>query len=95
MLLDTKKITTIYTRKSKNGKNHDYYRIKIVMILKCDNCGRVFERDQSKIIPRRRTNSYFHVCEHCEPKKFAQKKGVERRVIWDKLASSSDDISKI
>lgn len=95
MMLETRKITTTYSRNSKSGTRHEYYRVKTLLILKCDNCGRVFERDQSKVIPRRRSNSYFHVCDHCDSKRFAQRKGVERRRIWDKLASSTDDISKI
>lgn len=95
MMLETRKITTTYSRNSKSGVPHKYHRVKTLLILKCDNCGRVFEREQSKVIPRRRSNSYFHVCDHCDSKRFAQRKGVERRRIWDKLASSTDDISKI
>lgn len=95
MMIETRKITTVYARKSKTGKSHEYYRVKFILVLKCDNCGHIFERDQSKIVPRRRSNSYFHVCEQCDSKRFAQRKGVERRKIWDKLASSTDDISKI
>ena len=95
MMLEIRKITTTYLRSSKSGKKHEYYRVKTLVILKCDNCDQVFERDQSKIVPRRRSNSYFHVCDQCNSKRFAQRKGVERRRIWDKLASSTDDISKI
>jgi hypothetical protein len=35
------------------------------------------------------------VCANCDPKKFAQKKGVENRRLWDMKASSLDDVSKL
>jgi hypothetical protein len=44
---------------------------------------------------KRISDSYFHCCPKCDAKKFAQRKGVERRFIWDRPASSNDDISKI
>ena len=45
--------------------------------------------------PKRLNNKFFHVCDTCDPKRFAQKKGAERRTIWDRPASSTDDIGKI
>jgi Zn finger protein HypA/HybF involved in hydrogenase expression len=95
MLIAQKKVITTYKRLSKLGKVHEHTRTKIVLELRCDNCSRLFERDQSKINPKRRSNTYFHVCPDCDAKRFAQRKGVERRFIWDKPASSSDDISKL
>jgi hypothetical protein len=45
--------------------------------------------------PKRLSNNYFHCCQHCNAKKFAQKKGAEKRTIWDRPASSLDDISQL
>jgi hypothetical protein len=95
MLIEQKKVTTTYKRLSKLGRVHEHTRTKIVLVLRCDNCSKVFERDQSKINSKRRSNAYFHVCPDCDAKRFAQRKGVERRFIWDKPASSADDISKL
>ena len=38
-----------------------------------------FERDKGSIDPKRLSNHYHHVCPTCDPKRFAQKKGVEKR----------------
>lgn len=95
MLLEIRKIDLIYTRTSKLGKIHEYKKIKNILILQCDCCGGVFERDLAAMTPMRRTNSYFHVCNKCDSKRFAQSKGAERRFIWNKLASITDDISKL
>jgi hypothetical protein len=35
------------------------------------------------------------VCETCDPKRFAQKKGVQKRLVWNMPAGSEIDISKI
>jgi hypothetical protein len=45
--------------------------------------------------PNRLNNNVFHVCNNCDPKRFAQKKGAERKIIWDKSVNSTDDISKL
>ena len=45
--------------------------------------------------PTRISNNFFHVCDSCDSKSFAQRKGVERKQIWDLPASSDLDISKI
>lgn len=95
MLIGTKSVETKYRRSSKLGKSHTYIKTKIILVLRCDSCGELFERDKSKMSVKRQSNSYFHVCANCDVKRFAQRKGVERRFIWEKLASSSDDISKI
>jgi hypothetical protein len=95
MLIRQKKVTTKYKRLSRLGKVHEHTRAKTVLLLRCDNCSEIFERDRAKLDPNRRSNAYFHVCPSCDSKRFAQRKGVERRFIWDRPASSSDDISKL
>ena len=95
MLIKLVKITTTHTRLSKLGKSHEYTRHKTIAVLKCDNCGKIFERPQSNLTPSRRSNRYFHVCGECDAKRFAQRKGAERRTIWNRPASSDDDISKL
>jgi predicted RNA-binding Zn-ribbon protein involved in translation (DUF1610 family) len=86
---------TSYTRVSKLGKEHNYTRVKRVVVFRCDNCGQVFRRDRGNMSPRRLSNNYFHCCSECDSKRFAQHKGVDRRTMWDKPASSLDDISKL
>jgi hypothetical protein len=95
MLIKLRKITSTYTRPSKLGCVHEYKKIRTVAVLRCDNCGEIFERDKALMSPQRLSNNYFHVCPNCDVKKFAQRKGAERRTIWNRPASSSDDISKI
>ena len=84
-----------HQRRSKNGHMHNYYRDKRIVILRCDNCDTEFERERGKMDPKRLNNNYFHVCNNCDSKKFAQKKGVERKQIWDLPASSDIPISRI
>jgi hypothetical protein len=74
---------TTYTRPSKHGINHNYVRKKTVALLRCDNCDTTFERDLKHIQRKRLSNNYFHCCSSCDSKKFAQRKGVERKTIWD------------
>jgi hypothetical protein len=95
MYLKEEKQAISYTRTSKLGKEHIHTRIKTVCMFRCDNCGSIFSRDRAKISPNRLSNNYFHCCSECNSKQFAQKKGVERRSIWDRPASSLDDISKL
>lgn len=95
MFLKTKKISSQYTRSSKLGVVHTYKRQKTVAVFRCDNCDSVFERELGKMDYRRLSNTYFHVCNHCDAKRFAQKKGVERKHIWDMPVNSDIDISKI
>ena len=45
--------------------------------------------------PKRLNNNYFHVCGNCDAKVFAQKKGVEKKQIWDMPASLDIPIGKI
>ena len=94
MFLGTKKEISEYTRKSKPGKKHTYNRVKTVVELRCDNCDTVFTRDLKKISRARLNNSYFHVCNECDAKRFAQRKGVENKQIWNLPAGSNLNISK-
>lgn len=87
--------TNTYTRRSKSGKQHQYTRKKNIVLLRCDSCDGEFTRPRGKMNPNRLNNNYFHVCEHCDAKKFAQKKGVEKKQVWNLTASSELDISKL
>jgi len=95
MFIETIKVLTSYVRESRLGNSHTYKRLKTIAIFRCDNCNTIFERPAAKMEPKRLSNAYFHCCEKCDPKKFAQKKGVDKKVIWNKPASLGDDISKL
>jgi hypothetical protein len=84
-----------YCRVSKLGNTHSYIREKTVAVFRCDNCGEIFRRDRAKMSPKRLSNNYFHVCPNCNAKRFAQRKGVEKKHIWDMPASSLNDVSKL
>jgi hypothetical protein len=86
---------TWHTRKSKLGVEHNYKRTKTIVLFRCDNCNDEFTRERGKVDPKRLSNNYFHVCENCDAKRFAQKRGVERRKIWNLTASSNIPISKL
>lgn len=94
MLIETKKVTTEYTRSSKCKKPHAYTRTKTIIVIECDNCHSLFEREQGKMSKRRISLDCYHVCDACDPKRFAQKRGVERRKIWNLLADSDVSINK-
>jgi len=79
MFIRTEQEVKWYIRKSKKGKNHPYKRVKTVVIFECDNCHLEFKRDKGQVDSKRLDNSYNHVCPECDPKRFAQKKGVEQR----------------
>jgi hypothetical protein len=85
---------TTYTRISKCGKEHEYVRAKTLAVLRCDECDEIFRRELKKISPKRLSNNYFHVCENCDVKRFAQRKGVERKKIWDMPASVELPVGK-
>ena len=89
-----KEITT-HTRTSKLGNKHEYTRAKSIVVLRCDNCGDIFTRHRGAMDPNRLNNNYFHVCSNCDSKRFAQRKGIEQKKVWDKPVSSLDDISKL
>jgi predicted RNA-binding Zn-ribbon protein involved in translation (DUF1610 family) len=83
-----------YVRISKLGMAHEYYRRKTVAVFRCDNCDTEFTRDLRNMDHRRLSNNYFHVCSNCDAKKFAQRKGVERKQIWDMPASTELPVGK-
>jgi hypothetical protein len=95
MFITTELETSQHTRTSKLGVEHQYNRNRTVAVFRCDNCGERFKRLKEKVSPKRLNNNYFHCCEHCDAKRFAQKKGVERRLIWDMPVSSTADISRL
>lgn len=95
MYLEQRQEECVHVRTSKLGKLHVYSRIRTWIYFRCDNCGKFFQRLKEKISPKRLNNNYFHCCPNCDSKRFAQKKGAERRTIWDKPASSLDDISRL
>ena len=68
-----------YLRKSKKGKNHPYKRVRSYVIFQCDECHKEFKREKGKVDPKRLDDFYVHVCPDCDPKRFAQRKGVEQR----------------
>ncbi len=83
-----------YVRISKLGIEHKYTRRKTVAVFRCDNCDSEFTRDLKHMDHKRLSNNYFHVCSNCDAKKFAQRKGVERKQIWDMPASSTLPVGK-
>ena len=85
---------TRHIRKSKNGKEHSYNRVLTICMFRGDSCDIEFERPRGKIDPKRLSNNYFHVCSNCDSKRFAQKKGVERKQVWNLPASSNLPIGK-
>lgn len=86
---------TRHMRKSKKGVEHEYTRKLTYIHLRCDACDCEFYRPRGSMDPKRLSNNYFHVCENCDAKVFAQKKGVERKQVWNLYASSSMNISKL
>ena len=86
---------TKHKRNSKLGKQHTYYRYITIIVLRCDNCEVEFQRPKGSMDPKRVSNNYYHVCDSCDAKVFAQKKGVDRKKIWDMPASLDIPISKL
>jgi len=95
MFIGTEFRQTQHVRTSKRGKHHTYSRNKTVLILRCDCCGEVFNRDKGSMDPNRLTNSVYHVCDNCDAKKFAQAKGVESRNVWSIPASSLKTVDQL
>lgn len=95
MVINTEYVTSNYTRTSKLGNVHTYYRNKTIIVLRCDACGLLFKRDKGLIAPARLTNQFYHVCSNCNAKKFAQEKGVESRKIWEMPASSLKSLAQL
>jgi len=94
MYVTITKIKTLYERTSKLGLTHHYYRYKTMAIFRCDNCDREFNRDLKHMASKRLSNNYFHVCGNCDAKRFAQRKGVEQKKIWDLPASTTLPVGK-
>lgn len=84
-----------YLRPSKTGLLHNYTRRIAIITFRCDNCNSIFTRPRGSIDPKRLSNNYFHVCSNCDSKRFAQRKKIERKTVWDKDSSSLEDISKL
>jgi DNA-directed RNA polymerase subunit RPC12/RpoP len=95
MYLNQIVVEHVFSRISKTGKQHNYTRKITIVHFLCDNCGREFTRPRGSMDPKRLSNNYFHVCETCDSKKFAQRKSIERKRVWDLKASSSLPIGKI
>ena len=83
-----------YMRRSKLGNQHTYNRKKRMIVMRCDNCDNEFIRERGNMDPKRLSNNYFHVCEDCDAKRFAQRKGVEQKKIWDMPASTNLPVGK-
>ena len=94
MFLKSETIETHYVRKSKCGLDHKYSRKKTIATFRCDNCNGIFNRDLKHIDKKRLSNNYFHCCQDCDSKRFAQRKGVEQKKIWDMPASVELPVSK-
>jgi len=95
MFIRTETETVLYTRISKLEKEHQYSRTRTYALFRCDNCSAIFKRLKGSMDPKRLNNNYFHCCLDCDSKRFAQKKGAERRTIWDLPVDSELDISRL
>lgn len=95
MFIGTKTQQVVYTRTSKLGESHEYLRTRTYVCFRCDSCGEPFDRLKGNMSPKRLNNNYFHCCPQCDAKRFAQKKGAERRTIWDMPVNSDLDISRL
>jgi hypothetical protein len=94
MFLKTEIQENQYVRRSKCGNEHVYKRKKTLAVFRCDNCDRIFSRDLKHIDRKRLSNNYFHCCAGCDAKRFAQRKGIEQKKIWDLPASVDLPVSK-
>jgi hypothetical protein len=94
MFIREYKLTKRHERNSKTGVKHAYKRTTSMVVMRCDNCDVQFERARGSMDPKRLSNNYFHVCSGCDSKRFAQKKGVERKQVWNLPASSNLPIGK-
>jgi len=86
---------TRHTRQSKLGTEHEYFRESTMVRFRCDCCGEEFVRPRGSMDPKRLNNNYFHVCKNCDAKRFAQKRGVQAKQVWNMSASSSTPINKL
>ena len=95
MFIEIFQIHVEYSRPSKNGKIHTYFRKHDIARLLCDSCKKEFERRVSQMDHRRLTYGYTHVCPNCNPKKFAQQKGVEARHFWNTTVDLDVDLNSV
>jgi hypothetical protein len=95
MFIKEFKEETWHIRKSKLGTEHPYTRICTYCVFRCDSCDVEFTRARGSMDPKRLSNNYFHVCKNCDSKRFAQRKGIERKQVWNMSASSSKPIGKL
>ena len=95
MLLEIRQVRVEYSRVSKGGTAHTYYRTHKVAVLRCDYCGLEFERRVNQMDPRRLTGEHAHICPACPSKKFAQRKGVESRRFWNTTVDLDKDIDSL
>lgn len=84
-----------FVRKSKNGTEHSYSRKQRIVNLKCDNCSLPFSRPRGSMDPKRLSNNYFHVCDQCNAKQFAQKRSVQKNRKWKLTASSKLPVGRL
>jgi hypothetical protein len=94
MFIRKEYVTTEYKRTSKLGVDHSYTRTKTLAVFNCDNCDEIFKRELKKVSSKRLSNNFFHCCSKCDDKRFAQRKGVERKKIWDMPASVDLPVGK-
>jgi hypothetical protein len=94
MFLRIKTQISEYVRTSKTGLEHTYTRSKTIAVFRCDECDKLIERDLKHVDKKRLSNNYFHCCSNCDPKRFAQRKGVEQKKIWDMPASTTLPVGK-
>lgn len=95
MFLSIEKQKQQYTRPSKNGNTHSYTRISSQINLKCDSCQTEFSRPLGKMNKKRLNNEYYHVCSHCDAKRFAQSKGANKRKLWNTSVDSDLNIGDV
>ncbi len=95
MFLEAIEQETVFSRRSKCGKIHNYVRRSIVYLFMCDNCNRKFLRPKSRVSMKRASNNYYHICDNCDSKKIAQSIGVRQRRILSIPASSLKSIGDL
>lgn len=95
MFIKEMKETSHTERTSKLGKKHVCKRVKTLYLFQCDQCENQFTRSKGQIQIKRVSNYYKHVCNNCDPKRFAQKQGAQQRKIFKMDASSLKKINEL
>jgi hypothetical protein len=95
MYIGTEFRENYFVRTSVRGKTHTYSRKRTVVVLRCDACQGIMHRDKGDMDSKRLNDTVYHVCNSCDPKKFAQSKGVEARRVWDMPVSSLKTIDQL